>query len=152
MLDIGTREGNRQNFGGSAGISPITTHFLVEGPVKKDTCTFILSGRTTYSNWVLGLVQDPSIKNSRASFYDLNGSMTYDINRNNKLEISAYLSHDSFKFNSDTTYSYDNKIVALKWRHFFTSRFLSTISLNSSSYDYNVSSQRVTSEAFILGG
>ncbi|HKK42137.1 MAG TPA: TonB-dependent receptor, partial [Bacteroidales bacterium] len=150
VLDIGTREGNRQKFGGSAGISPITTHFLVEGPIKKDTCTFILSGRTTYSNWVLGLVRDPSIKNSRASFYDLNGTITYDINRNNKLEISSYLSHDAFRFNSDTVYSYDNKIVALKWRHFFNTRFLSTMSLNSSSYDYNISSERVASESFNL--
>ena len=150
VLDIGTREGNRQKFGGSAGISPITTHFLVEGPIKKDTCTFILAGRTTYSNWVLGLVQDPSLKNSRASFYDLNGTLTYDINSNNKIELSAYMSHDAFRFNSDTVYSYDNRIVALKWRHFYNSRFLSTFSLNSSSYDYNISSDKVAGEAFNL--
>ncbi len=150
VLDIGTREGNRQNFGGSAGISPITTHFLVEGPIKKDTCTFILSGRTTYSNWVLGLVQDPSLKKSRASFYDLNGTLTYDFNRNNKIELSSYMSHDAFRFNSDTVYSYNNRIVALKWRHFYNSRFLSTVSLNNSSYDYNISSERVATEAFNL--
>jgi hypothetical protein len=150
VLDIGTRDGNRQRLGGSAGISPITTHFLVEGPIKKDTLTFILSGRTTYSNWILGLIQDPSLKNSKASFYDLNGTINYDINRKNKLELSSYVSHDAFSFNSDTVYSYNNRIFALKWRHFFNSRFLSSISLNNSSYDYNISSQRVASEAFDL--
>ncbi len=150
VLDIGTREGNLKDFGGSAGISPITTHFLVEGPIKKDTCTFILSGRTTYSNWVLGLIQDPSLKNSRASFYDLNGTVSYDINRNNKIELSSYFSHDSFRFNSDTVYSYKNNIFSLRWRHFFNSRFFSSISLNNSSYSYNISSQNVATEAFNL--
>ena len=150
VLDIGTREGSLKEFGGSAGISPITTHFLVEGPFKKDTCTFILSGRTTYSNWVLGMINDPSLKNSMASFYDINGTVSYDINRNNKIELSSYLSHDSFKFNSDTTYSYNNKIFSLKWRHFFNSRFFSSITLNNSSYSYNISSRDVPTEAFDL--
>jgi hypothetical protein len=150
VLDIGTRDGNRQHFGGSAGISPITTHFLVEGPIKKDTCTFILSGRTTYSNYILGLINDPSIKNSKASFYDLNGTITYDINKNNKIDFSSYFSHDSFRFNSDTVYSYDNNIFSLKWRHFFNTRFFSSMILNNSSYNYNVTSQEIATEAFSL--
>ena len=85
-----------------------------------------MTGRTTYSNYVLKMIDDPFISNSRASFYDLNGKITYDINKNNKIDISSYLSHDSFQFNSDTVYSYDNNIIALKWRHFFNSRFFST--------------------------
>jgi hypothetical protein len=150
VLDIGTRDGNRQQFGGSAGISPITTHFLVEGPIKKDSLTFILSGRTTYSNYILRLINDPSIKNSKASFYDLNGTITYDINKNNKVDFSSYFSHDSFRFNSDTVYSYDNNIFALRWRHFFNSRFFSSVSLNNSSYSYNISSEDIATEAFDL--
>ena len=104
VLDIGSAEGNRKEFRGSAGISPITTHVMVEGPIIKDTCTFILTARTTYSNWIFGLIQNPALKNSLASFYDINGKVTYDINRNNKIDVSSYYSHDSFKFNSDSLY------------------------------------------------
>jgi hypothetical protein len=150
VLDIGSKEGNRNEFAGSAGISPITAHISLEGPIIKDTLTYILTARTTYSNWIFGLIHNPSLHNSRASFYDLNGKLTYDLNKNNKIDFSAYTSHDSFKFNSDTVYSYNNNIFALKWRHFFTSRFFSALSINNSSYNYDISSQSVPTEAFVL--
>ena len=41
-------------------------------------------------------------------------------------------------------------LVALKWRHFFNSRFFSNISLNNSFYKYNISSQDPVTEAFDL--
>ena len=150
VLDIGSREGNRKEFVGNAGISPITTHVSLEGPIIKDTLTYILTARTTYSNWIFGLINYPALHNSRASFYDLNGKITYDLNKNNKIDLSAYMSHDAFRFNSDTTYAYNNNIVALKWRHFFNSRFFSSFSINNSFYDYKISSQYLTTEAFIL--
>jgi hypothetical protein len=150
VLDIGSNEGNRNEFTGSAGISPITTHMMVEGPIIKDTLTYILTARTTYSNWIFGMIKDPSLHNSRASFYDLNGKITYDPDKKNKIDFSAYHSHDSFRFNSDTVYSYENTIFALKWRHFFSSRFFSALSINNSSYNYDISSQDIAAEAFVL--
>ncbi len=150
VLDIGSKEGNRNEFAGSAGISPITAHLSLEGPIIKDTLTYILTARTTYSNWIFGMINDPSLRKSRASFYDLNGKLTYDLNKNNKIDFSAYTSHDSFRFNSDSVYSYDNNIFALKWRHFFSSRFFSALSINNSSYNYNISSQNIPAEAFVL--
>jgi len=150
VLDIGTREGNRKEFAGNAGISPVTTHISLEGPIIKDTLTYILTARTTYSNWIFGLMKDKALRNSKASFYDINGKLTYDFNKNNKIDFSAYISHDGFRFNSDTTYGYNNNIVSLKWRHFFNSRFFSSFSLNNSFYDYNISSQYLITEAYVL--
>jgi len=150
VLDIGAKEGNRKEFQGNAGISPITTHISLEGPIIKDTLTYLITARTTYSNWIFGLIKDPSLHKSRASFYDINGKLTYDLNKNNKIDFSAYTSHDAFRFNSDTIYGYDNNIFALKWRHFFTSRFFSSISVDNSSYRYDITSQYLASEAFKL--
>jgi hypothetical protein len=150
VLDIGSKEGNRNEFAGSAGISPITAHVSVEGPIIKDTLTYILTARTTYSNWIFGMIKNPEIHNSRASFYDLNGRVTYNFNKNNKIDFSAYRSHDDFRFNSDTVYSYNNTIYALNWRHFFTSRFFSSLSINNSSYNYDISSKGIPIEAFVL--
>ncbi len=150
VLDITSKDGNRKEFAGNAGISPVTTHFMVEGPIKKDTLTYILTGRTTYSNWVLKMIDNKALKRSRASFYDFNARVTYDINKNNKIDISSYLSHDAFKFNSDTVYAYDNNLVALRWRHFFNSRFFSVLSVNNSGYHYDISSNNNISEGFKL--
>jgi hypothetical protein len=150
VLDIGTIEGNKKEFQGNAGISPITTHVMIQGPLVKDTLTYVLGARTTYSNWIFSLINNPALRNSRASFYDINGKVTYDLNKNNKIETSYYLSHDSFRFNSDSVYQYNNNILALKWRHFFNSRFFSSVSLNSSSYKYDISSEVLKPEAFDL--
>ncbi len=150
VLDIVPRDGNRKEFAGNAGISPVTTHLSVEGPLIKDTLTYILTGRTTYSNWLTNLIENPALQNSKVSFYDLNARITYDLNKKNKIDLSAYLSHDAFSFNSDTVYSYDNNIIALKWRHFFNNRFFSNISFNNSFYKYNISSQDPVTEAFEL--
>jgi len=150
VLDIGSKDGNRNEFAGKAGISPVATHLMIEGPVKKDTCTYILAGRTTYSNWLFKLIDDPSLKRSRASFYDLNGRVSYDLNSNNKIDFSGYLSHDSFRFNSDTLYSYDNSIFALRWRHFFSKRFFALLTVNNSNYKYNIGSNSKPAESFEL--
>ena len=150
VLDIGTVEGNKKEFNGNAGISPITTHIMVEGPLIKDTLTYMFTARTTYSNYIFSLIDNASLQNSRASFYDFNGKITYDINKNNKIDFSSYFSHDSFRFNSDTVYSYDNNIFALKWRHFFNSRFFSSFSINNSFYKYDISSLKFSPEAFSL--
>jgi hypothetical protein len=80
----------------------------------------------------------------------LNGRVTYDLNKKNKIDFSTYFSHDSFRFNSDTSYGYSNNIIALKWRHFFSSRFFSSFSINNSFYKYDVSSQNIAAEAFVL--
>lgn len=150
VLDIIPRDGNRREFNGNAGISPVTTHFVVEGPIRKDTLYYLIAGRTTYSNWILGIIENPGLRNSRVSFYDLNARIAYDINKNNKIDFSAYYSYDSFRLNSDTTYKYQNNITSLRWRHFFTNRFFSSFSVNNSFYKYDISSLRVPQEAFNL--
>jgi len=150
VLDITSKEGNRKEFAGNAGISPITTHLMIEGPLIKDTLTYLLTARTTYSNWIFSLIDNTSLKRSRASFYDFNGKITYDLNKNNKIDFSSYYSHDAFRFNSDTVYSYNNNIFVLKWRHFFNSRFFSALSINNSRYNYDISSQDIATEAFVL--
>ncbi|MCX6320654.1 MAG: TonB-dependent receptor [Bacteroidia bacterium] len=150
VLDIESKEGNNKEFAGNIGISPITTHLIVEGPLIKDTLSYLLTARTTYSNWIFDLIKNPLLHNNRASFYDMNGKITYDLNKNNKLDASYYLSHDYFRFNLNMVYSYDNNILALRWLHFYNSKFSSALSISNSFYKYNILNQDVTTEAYFL--
>ena len=150
VLDIGTIDGNPEEFHGTAGISPVTTQLMLEGPLIKDTLSYIFTGRTTYSDWIFNLMKDPTLMESKASFYDLNLKVTYDINKSNKLEFASYISHDSFRFGSDSLYIYNNTIFSLRWRHIFSSRFFSSFDLNNSFYKYDVSSYKHKPESFIL--
>jgi len=148
VFDISTRNGNRKEFSGQGGISPITGRLVLEGPLIKEKLSFIAGARSTYSDWILQRINDPSIRNSKASFYDLNGIITYDINENNSLHISAYYSNDHFRLNSDTTYHYANTNVVLGWKHIFSQKLFAYFSGIYSNYEYNISSQDNESQAF----
>jgi hypothetical protein len=41
VLDIMPRDGNRREFAVNTGISPITTHFVAEGPIKTDRFLYL---------------------------------------------------------------------------------------------------------------
>jgi hypothetical protein len=150
VLDIETTEGSKEKFKGSAGLSPVTTHLSLEGPLIKDTLTYVLSARTTYSDWIFDLMRDKSLRRSKALFYDLNGKIVFNPDTRNKFDFSSYLSHDSFRFNSDSVYNYNNRISALKWQHNYTSRFFSVLSLNNSLYNYTIFSNESRPEDFEL--
>ena len=79
VLDIAMKDGNKRELVGSGGISPLTARFTVEGPIQKNRSSFILGGRSTYSDWILRRLPDPNLRNSKAGFYDLNGKINLDL-------------------------------------------------------------------------
>lgn len=147
ILDITERDGNKKEFAGNAGVSMVAAHLTLEGPIKKEHSSFLVAARGTYSNWVLDLLPDASVRNSRAGFHDINGHLVTDIGKNSVLELSAYYSHDDFKFNNDTTYTYDNMITAARLRHSFSPSLLASFSLSNSHYRYSVSTSRIAEYA-----
>src|SRR5688572_3057250 len=50
VLDINSREGNKKELTGSAGIGPVTARIHLEGPFAKDKTSYIFGGRSTYAN------------------------------------------------------------------------------------------------------
>jgi len=147
IMDITEKDGNKKEFAGNAGISMVAAHLTLEGPLKKEHSSFLVAARGTYSNWVLDLLPDASVRNSRAGFHDINGHLATEIGKNSVLELSAYYSHDDFKFNSDTTYAYDNLITAIRLRHSFSPSLLASFSLGNSQYRYSVSNSRIAEYA-----
>ncbi len=150
ILEITNREGNKKKFTGSGGIGSLTTRLTLEGPIIKDKLTLTLSGRTTYSDWLLGLIPEESIKNSQASFYDLNAQINYEINEKNSLFITGYYSDDKFKLNSDTLYNYNNQAATIKWKHIFNNKLYGVLTGSYSGYNYNVESEQNPVNAFKL--
>jgi hypothetical protein len=150
VFDITTRNGNRKALSGRGGISPITGRLVLEGPIVKEKASFIVGGRSTYSDWILKRINDPAISNSDASFYDLSGKLSWDVNKDNQVEVSAYYSKDYFRLNSDTTYDYSNANMAAGWKHIFNSKLIGRFDALAASYDYNISSDSKPDEAFLM--
>lgn len=151
VLDVTSREGNKKNYTGSAGIGPVTSRFNIEGPIsKKDSSSsFVLGGRATYANWLLNLLPN-EYKRSKASFYDITLHTTHDLDKKNSLYLTAYLSNDHFNLNNDTTYGYGNRNVSLQWKHVFNNKLNSLITAGYDLYKYNIESDVNKTNAYNL--
>ena len=111
VLDISTRDGNAERLHGSLGLGILTSHLSLEGPIVKDRTSFVLGGRTTYSDWLLRQIPTNSgYAGGNASFSDVNLGLTHRFDDRNSLKLTGYWSRD-------TTFRYSNINVALKWIH-----------------------------------
>ena len=150
IFNVGIRDGNKKRFDLSGGINPITGRITVEGPIGTNSGSYILGLRSTYSDWLLNVLDDPSLKNSTGSFYDLITKVNYWINDKNTIELSGYNSTDRFKLNADTLYQYHNSSASVKWRHQYNSRLFGIVNLNFSNYGYDIESKGSAANAFKL--
>ena len=150
VLDVSSREGNLKQFSGSGGLSPITGRLTLEGPIAKEKTSFLLGLRSTYSNWILRKLDSKQLQNSKASFYDINANISHKINDKNHLYLSTYLSHDTFKLDADTSYSYSDRNASLKWKHIFNTKLYGVVTGGFSEYNYSIASEANPVNAFTM--
>lgn len=137
VLEINSRNGNSNKITGSAGIGLLTSKFHLEGPIVKDKTNFIVGLRTTYSNWILGVLPPESgYKDGSASFHDLTLGVSHKVNNKNTLYLYGYYSGDGFKFSPDTSFNYQNMNVSLKWRNIISDKHNIVISTGYDQYSY----------------
>ena len=88
VLNITGKEANKEKFVGVAGIGLLTSKLNLEIPLWKERTSLLLSGRTTYSDWLLGMLPEKSgYKNGKAGFYDVGATFSHTFNDRNKLNI-----------------------------------------------------------------
>ena len=147
VMEIVPAEGNRDKIKVSGGISPVTGRLMIDGPLISDKVSFIIGGRTTYSDWLLGMLSDERLKKSTASFYDLQGTLTADLNKKNSISLSGYHSDDSFDYFMESGFRYGNTAATLKWRHSFGERLTVQYFAILSNYSYRLTSSADSIEA-----
>jgi hypothetical protein len=150
VMDIGLKEGSMDKFNVSGGISPLTGRLMVEGPIVKKKSSFIISSRTTYSDWILRQLKNIQLQKSSASFYDIQGMLTVDLNDKNSFSLSGYLSNDNFDYYKESAINYRNLASTLKWRHVFSPRLTSQFSAILSNYDYRDNSEQDSTTYYSL--
>ena len=126
VLDVSMKEGNNQNFEVSGGIGLIASRLLIQGPIKKNKSSFIVSGRRTYIDVLLKpIIQSTSFAGTGYYFYDLNAKMNYIFNDNNRLYISGYFGRDVFTFNNsgiNLSIPWGNATLTARWNHLFSNK------------------------------
>lgn len=142
VLEIATRDGNKKQLAGSGGIGLLTSRLTLEGPIVKDKTSFLVGGRSTYSDWLLTKLPNSVLNQSKASFYDLNAHLTHEVNDRNTLYATGYLSRDKFKLGGDTLFNYTNRTASAKWKHIFNNQLYGVLTGSYSHFDYAANSER----------
>ncbi len=141
VFSITARQGNRKRFTAHGGISPVAVNFSVEGPLKKDTSSFLVSGRYLYSDWILQQVKDPVIRTSKAGFNDLSASLNYDFHKC-QMSLFVYHSQDNFRLSDISAYQYSNNGASVNLSRNFSPALRGTFSASGSQYFFNTRDQQ----------
>jgi hypothetical protein len=142
VLDISMKEGNNKKWQVEGGIGLIASRLSIQGPIKKDKASFIVSARRTY----VDAVAKPFIKKtsqfygSGYYFYDLNAKVNYKFNEKDRLYVSSYFGRDVFDFvngrqSLKVNIPWGNATGTLRWNHVFNNKlFVNTTAVYN---DYN---------------
>ena len=134
VMDVRMKDGNNKEWGASGGIGLISSRLTVEGPVKEDKGSVIISARRTYLDIVLGLI-DKDYRDIDLYFYDLNIKATWRLSDKDRLFASGYLGRDILGLQG-SGFNWGNKTFTLRWNHIFNNNLFSNTSLIYSDYNY----------------
>ena len=145
ILDVSMNDGDMKEFKVDGGIGVISSRLTLQGPIKKDKASFILSARRTYAGDLAQFfISDSSqFSGSNYFFYDLNGKISYHLSKKDKLSISGYFGRDVFTFkNSNSGIEiatlWGNAIASLKWNHIFNEKLYMDAFLTYTNYKFDV--------------
>lgn len=148
VLSVETQDPIKDSLTVSGGVGLVSSRLTLQTPIIKNKLGIMFSGRSTYSDWLLKSVNNPQLKNSSASFYDLNSKISWRLGEKGKLSFSAYHGADDFAFTPDTTYRYGNISSTLMYQQeindIFNVSSLISYSNNFSKVSGNFSNQQFT--------
>lgn len=159
VFDIRMKDGNMKEYHGGLGISLINSKVFIEGPIKKERSSILVSFRRSnidlatrlFSNWVS---QGTEIYGY--TFYDLNVKLNQIINDKNRIYFNFYSGRDKFfttaeqgqdandgidpeyayNYNMDWKTLWGNNMASTRWNHIFNSILFSNLTLAYSRFAY----------------
>lgn len=137
VMNINSKIADRKEWHGTASIGLLTSKATLEAPIVKDKVSLLLGGRTTYSDWMLGMIPEKSgYKDGSAGFWDLSGTLAINFSRNHRLNLYGYYSNDRFAFNPYNKYGYTNTNGSIELKSRYNERVSSTLTAGYDHYDY----------------
>lgn len=162
VIEINMKEGDMNDWHGTGTIGLIASKLTLEGPIKKDKTSLIISGRRTY----IDLLARPFIKRDLESqgstgglgyfFHDINAKINHKISEKDRLYFSVYAGKDEFYFREksrddflDRENEYTNEVglnwgnitSALRWNHLWNNKLFSNASITYSQYNFDTKAE-----------
>ncbi len=141
VMDVRTKVGNDRHFQASGDFGLLTSKLTLEGPIRKEKSSFMLSGRFSRVKWFFEQGNDDI---DRFSFFDLTGKANFNINGKNKLFFSFYTGSDNY-LTSNNGIEWSNLAGSIRWSHVFNRRLFLNTTLAGSVYDYFLHTDRASS-------
>ncbi len=146
VLDISMKEGNNQKYQVEGGLGLIASRLSIQGPIKKDKASFIVSARRTY----IDAITKPFVKKgsqfygSGYYFYDLNAKVNYKFNEKDRLYLSGYFGRDVFDFKNgrqslNVSIPWGNATGTLRWNHVFNNKLFANTTAVYNDYNFSFS-------------
>ena len=144
VLDISMKEGNDKKFQVEGGIGLIASRISVQGPIKKNKASFIISARRTYIDGLAKPFVKPASQffGSGYYFYDVNAKMNYRFSEKDRLYISGYFGRDVFNFvngkrSLDVNIPWGNATGTIRFNHVFNKQLFGNTSLVFNNYNFS---------------
>lgn len=146
VLDVAMKDGNMKKTEVEGGIGAIASRLSIQGPLKKDKASYIISARRTYID-VLAKPFIPKTSDFYGSgyyFYDLNTKVNYKFSDKDRLFISGYFGRDVFTFNNagqsfKANIPWGNATGTVRWNHVFNKKLFSNTTLVYNDYFFTFS-------------
>lgn len=144
VLDIAMKEGNMKKWEVEGGVGAIASRISVQGPIKKDKASFIVSARRTYIDLLVKpfIGKDNAFYGSGYYFYDVNMKANYKFSEKDRLYLSGYFGRDVFDFrNSQRSFNaripWGNSTATLRWNHVFNRKLFANTTLVYNDYAFS---------------
>ena len=151
VLDISMKAGNMQEFHGEGAVGLLSSRLTLEGPIKKDTASFIVSARRTYLDLLARPYYLLSDTEDRLNyfFHDFNAKLNWKVGSRDRLYLSGYTGYDKFsnqfeQKNGDiysqqkSGLGWGNLTTALRWNHVLNDQVFVNTHLTYTGYQFNV--------------
>jgi hypothetical protein len=144
VLDIAMKEGNMNKFEAEGGAGLIASRLSVQGPIKKNKSSFIISARRTYIDLLVKpfVSEKSDFYGSGYYFYDVNAKVNYIFSEKDRLYLSGYFGRDVFTYrNARRSFKADipwgNSTATLRWNHVFSRKLFSNTTLVYNDYAFS---------------
>lgn len=139
VMQINIKDGNKNNFAGSASAGFLSGKMLIEGPLPRGS--FLLSARKSYySDALKPFLNDRQIP---YNFYDVNFKANYAdpvLLKNSRISLFALLSKDEIIYNDlqKADYKFQNNIVGIEYYQVYETPLYSYITFTTSQYNAEI--------------
>ena len=159
VLDISMKEGNNQKFQVDGGLGVIASRLSIQGPIKKNKASFIVSARRTYIDVLAKqfIKKTSQFYGSGYYFYDLNAKINYKFNERDRLYLSGYFGRDVFDFSNATqslkvNIPWGNATGTLRWNHVFNNKLFANTTAVYNDYNFTFNAAQNNFELKLASG